>query len=69
MCQTASSFSPEINRKKFQNVEHLVQKLRRLNSSHDEVNRDYIASLCENADPNTDHRYISEILLASGLLL
>ncbi|KFK41861.1 hypothetical protein AALP_AA2G180400 [Arabis alpina] len=67
--ETTSSFSPEINRKKLQNVEHLVQKLRRLNSSHDEANQDYIGSLCENADPNTDHRYISEILLASGLLL
>ncbi|CAL9240618.1 unnamed protein product [Arabidopsis halleri] len=67
--ETTSSFSPEINRKKLQNVEHLVQKLRRLNSSHDEASQDYIASLCENADPTTDHRYISEILLASGLLL
>ncbi|KAL1216784.1 Protein LONGIFOLIA 2 [Cardamine amara subsp. amara] len=67
--ETTSSFSPEINRKKLQNVEHLVQKLRRLNSSHDEANQDYIASLCENSDPSTDHRYISEILLASGLLL
>ncbi|KAG2313278.1 hypothetical protein Bca4012_027853 [Brassica carinata] len=67
--ETTSSFSPEINRKKLQNVEHLVQKLRRLNSTHDEANQDYIASLCETPDPNTDHRYISEILLASGLLL
>ncbi|EOA33283.1 hypothetical protein CARUB_v10019709mg [Capsella rubella] len=67
--ETTSSFSPEINRKKLQNVEHLVQKLRRLNSSHDEASQDYIASLCENPDPTTDHRYISEILLASGLLL
>ncbi|CAH8334541.1 unnamed protein product [Eruca vesicaria subsp. sativa] len=67
--ETTSSFSPEINRKKLQNVEHLVQKLRRLNSTHDEANQDYIASLCETSDPNTDHRYISEILLASGLLL
>ncbi|CAN8239747.1 unnamed protein product [Cochlearia groenlandica] len=67
--ETTSCFSPEINRKKLQNVEHLVQKLRRLNSSHDEASQDYIASLCENTDPNTDHRYISEILLASGLLL
>ena len=45
----------------------MVQKLRRLNSSHDEARTDYIASLCENTNP--DHRYISEILLASGLLL
>ncbi|ESW10354.1 hypothetical protein PHAVU_009G202300 [Phaseolus vulgaris] len=59
--------SGEINRKKLQNIDHLVQKLRRLNSSHDEARIDYIASLCENTNP--DHRYISEILLASGLLL
>ncbi|XP_057459791.1 protein LONGIFOLIA 1-like isoform X1 [Actinidia eriantha] len=57
----------EINRKKLENIEQLVQKLRRLNSSHDEAQTDYIASLCENTNP--DHRYISEILLASGFLL
>ncbi|KAI3454805.1 hypothetical protein Pfo_011468 [Paulownia fortunei] len=62
-----SGSTSEINRKKLQNIENLVQKLRRLNSSHDEARTDYIASLCENTDP--DHRYISEILLASGLLL
>ncbi|XWS47918.1 hypothetical protein CRYUN_Cryun13aG0027400 [Craigia yunnanensis] len=62
-----SSLTSEINRKKLQNIEHLVQKLRRLNSNHDEDSKDYIASLCENTNP--DHRYISEILLASGLLL
>ncbi|KAL6973471.1 hypothetical protein U1Q18_027656 [Sarracenia purpurea var. burkii] len=62
-----SGLKSEINRKKLENIEHLVQKLRRLNSSHDEVHTDYIASLCENTNP--DHRYISEILLASGLLL
>lgn len=44
-----------------------MQKLRRLNSTHDEERTDYIASLCD--DTNPDHRYISEILLASGLLL
>lgn len=57
----------EINRKKLQNIEHLVQKLTRLNSNHDEASTDYIALLCDNKNP--DHRYISEILLASGLLL
>ncbi|KVH99288.1 hypothetical protein Ccrd_022487 [Cynara cardunculus var. scolymus] len=61
------SVTSEINRKKLQNIEHLVQKLTRLNSSHDEAHTDYIASLCENTKP--DDRYISEILLASGLLL
>lgn len=62
-----SGLTSEISRKKLQNVESLVKKLRRLNSTHDEASTDYIASLCENTNP--DHRYISEILLASGLLL
>ncbi|KAH6781678.1 hypothetical protein C2S51_006971 [Perilla frutescens var. frutescens] len=62
-----SGCSFDYNRKKLQNIDNLVQKLRRLNSSHDEARTDYIASLCENTNP--DHRYISEILLASGLLL
>ncbi|KAK6925126.1 DUF3741-associated sequence motif [Dillenia turbinata] len=61
------SSNSQINQKKLQNIENLVQKLRRLNSTHDETSTDYIASLCENTNP--DHRYISEILLASGLLL
>ncbi|KAK3225406.1 hypothetical protein Dsin_005268 [Dipteronia sinensis] len=63
----SSGLTSDINCKKLQNIENLVQKLRRLNSSHDEASTDYIASLCENTNP--DHRYISEILLASGLLL
>ncbi|XP_058080305.1 protein LONGIFOLIA 1-like [Magnolia sinica] len=64
---TKSNFSSEIDHKKLENIELLVQKLRRLNSAHDEATTDHIASLCEDANP--DHRYISEILLASGLLL
>nr|GEV91734.1 ribonuclease H-like domain, reverse transcriptase, RNA-dependent DNA polymerase [Tanacetum cinerariifolium] len=59
--------SSEINRKKLQNIKYLVQKLTSLDSTHDEAHTDYIASLCENTKP--DDRYISEILLASGLLL
>ncbi|KAE8668011.1 hypothetical protein F3Y22_tig00112349pilonHSYRG00016 [Hibiscus syriacus] len=62
-----SGLVSDINRVKLQKIEHLVQKLRRLNSTHDEASTDYIASLCDNTNP--DHRYISEILLASGLLL
>ncbi|KAI8031892.1 Protein LONGIFOLIA 2 [Camellia lanceoleosa] len=46
---------------------HLVRKLRQVNSTHDEAATDYIASLCENTNP--EHRYIAEIFLASGLLL
>ncbi|KAG8388770.1 hypothetical protein BUALT_Bualt02G0159800 [Buddleja alternifolia] len=64
---TESVAAFEMNRKKLQNIDNLVEKLRRLNSSHDEARTDYIASLCENTDP--DNRYVSEILLASGLLL
>ncbi|GAB2209665.1 hypothetical protein Drorol1_Dr00026886 [Drosera rotundifolia] len=59
--------SSEMSRQKLQSIDNLVQKLRRLNSTHDEARTDYIASLCENSNP--DHRYVSEILLASGLLL
>ncbi|KAJ4960144.1 hypothetical protein NE237_020054 [Protea cynaroides] len=65
--RTRSNFRSDINRKKLKNIEDLVQKLRQLNSDHDEATTDYIASLCENSNP--DHRYISEVLLASGLLL
>uniref|UniRef100_A0A803L9L4 DUF4378 domain-containing protein n=1 Tax=Chenopodium quinoa TaxID=63459 RepID=A0A803L9L4_CHEQI len=64
---TVLELPSEISRKKLQSIDNLVQKLRRLNSTHDEAQTDYIASLCENTNP--DHRYISEILLASGLLL
>ncbi|CAN1839910.1 Protein LONGIFOLIA 1 [Linum perenne] len=65
---TVSSLTSDISRKKLKNIDNLVQKLRRLNSTHDEASTDYIASLCEK-NTNPDHRYISEILLASGLLL
>ncbi|KAI3685028.1 hypothetical protein L6452_34259 [Arctium lappa] len=64
---TNDGVSSAINHEKLQQVEHLVQKLKRLNSSHDEAHTDYIAYLCGNTNP--DDRYISEIFLASGLLL
>ncbi|KAM7516700.1 hypothetical protein LguiA_006283 [Lonicera macranthoides] len=44
---------------------HSVHMLRLANSSDDDVNIDHIACLCYT---NPDHRYIAEILLASGLL-
>lgn len=65
--QDEAGSSIGFNRKKLQNVERLVQKLKRLNSTHDEESTDYIALLCEN--PSPEHRYISEILVASGILL
>lgn len=58
----------EMSHKKLLSIDSLVQKLKLLNSSHDESKTDYIAMLCDNT-ANPDHRYISEILLASGLLL
>ncbi|GKD64683.1 protein longifolia 1 [Tanacetum coccineum] len=44
--------SSEINHKKLQTIEHLVQNLTRLNSTHDEAHTDYIASLSENTKPD-----------------
>ncbi|XP_059670460.1 protein LONGIFOLIA 2-like [Cornus florida] len=64
---TRPNFSSEFGHKKLEDVKHLVHKLERLNSTHDEATIDYIASICENTNP--DHKYITEILLASGLLL
>ncbi|KAF8389921.1 hypothetical protein HHK36_024440 [Tetracentron sinense] len=61
------NLSSEINHKKLESIDHLLQKLRQLNLNYNEATTDYIASLCKNT--NRDHRYISEILLASGLLL
>ncbi|KAK1296307.1 Protein LONGIFOLIA 2 [Acorus calamus] len=57
-----------INNKKLENIEILVQKLQQLSTDpEDPPATDRIASLCDNENP--DHRYISEILLSSGLLL
>ncbi|CAA7387891.1 unnamed protein product [Spirodela intermedia] len=50
--------------KKFESVENLLQKLRKLGCDGD---GDHLASLCEKRTP--DQRYVSEVLLASGLLL
>ncbi|KAJ6749227.1 LONGIFOLIA PROTEIN [Salix purpurea] len=43
-----SGLSSEINHRRLRKIENLVQKLRRLNSTHNEASTDYIASLCEN---------------------
>lgn len=66
-CHTGYSPKSQINHKRLESIEHLVKKLRQLNSTYDENQTDYIASLCETSNP--DHRYISEILVASGFLL
>lgn len=61
--------SSEINQKKLRSIENLVQKLNELTSASDKTSttKDHIALLCETQNP--DHRYVSEILLASGLIL
>ncbi|KAK1267877.1 Protein LONGIFOLIA 1 [Acorus gramineus] len=57
-----------INNKKSENIKSLVQKLQQLNADPVETPAtNHIASICDNEDP--DYRYISEMLLASGLLL
>lgn len=63
---TRSNLSFDIDHKKLDNIEQLVQKLRQLNSPHNEISIDCSTPLLENK--NEDHHYISEILLASGLL-
>ncbi|KAM0937499.1 putative protein LONGIFOLIA [Dioscorea sansibarensis] len=60
--------SSEISHKKLKSIEILVKKLSQLSSKDGETQTtDYIALLCDTQNP--DHRYISEILLASSLLM
>ncbi|KAJ0980166.1 hypothetical protein J5N97_008421 [Dioscorea zingiberensis] len=64
----SAKFNSEVDHKKLESIEALVQKLSQLNSTDAETQTtDHIASLCETQNP--DHRYVSEILLASGLLM
>ncbi|KAI8541736.1 hypothetical protein RHMOL_Rhmol08G0085300 [Rhododendron molle] len=64
---TRPNLSPHFNQEKLESIKYLVNKLRQVNSQHDEASTDHIASLCETKNPQ--HRYIAEILLASGILL
>ena len=54
---------------KLANIASLLEKLQQLSVNKDEEAPpvDHIAFLCET--PSPDHRYVSEILLASGLLM
>ncbi|XP_074576385.1 protein LONGIFOLIA 1-like [Curcuma longa] len=62
------NLSSRLNLKKLSKVEDLVQKLRQLSPNPEEsVATDHVAMLCENQNP--DHRYVSEILITSGLLM
>ncbi|KAI3807408.1 hypothetical protein L1987_23335 [Smallanthus sonchifolius] len=65
--QSNTVVSFQITCERLKKVADLVEKLNNLNSNHNQSPTDYIASLCENTNPN--NTYISQILLASGLLL
>ncbi|XP_052195905.1 protein LONGIFOLIA 1-like isoform X2 [Diospyros lotus] len=64
---TGSTLGHEFDRGKLENIKDLIQQLKQVYSTDNESEVDHIASLCGDANP--EHRYIAEILLASGLLL
>lgn len=61
---TRPDLLPEFNRDNLKKIKHFNDKLRKV-GSRDEADADSIAIPCESADPM--HRYIAEILSASGL--
>ncbi|KAJ4812564.1 LONGIFOLIA protein [Rhynchospora pubera] len=69
----SSEKEPAAKSKKMENIQNLLLKLKQLSLSEQTNSEaagpapDHIALLCETPDP--DHRYVSEILLASGLLM
>ncbi|XP_019185875.1 PREDICTED: protein LONGIFOLIA 1-like isoform X2 [Ipomoea nil] len=63
---TRHNLSSEFNHKSLENVDHLLHKLRLLNSTPREGAMNEIALFCQG--DNSDHWYITKILLASGLL-
>lgn len=63
---TRPKLSSNFIHNRLENTKHLIHKLRMENPTCDEATIDHIASLCENTTP--DHKYIAEILLASGFL-
>ncbi|XP_040381810.1 protein LONGIFOLIA 2 [Oryza brachyantha] len=65
-----AQFVTQAKNSKLANIASLLEKLEKLNVNKDEEEAppvDHIAFLCET--PSPDHRYVSEILLASGLLM
>lgn len=56
----------EFNQKKIEKVENLVRRLVLLATTHDEASMRRIATLCTSSNP--DHKYITKVLLASGLI-
>ncbi|XVF16765.1 hypothetical protein REPUB_Repub10bG0060500 [Reevesia pubescens] len=62
--ETSISFKTDYM--KAENIQHLVRKLMNLDSIHEWSITNKIAPVCNSANP--DHKYIAEVLLASGLL-
>lgn len=56
----------EIDHNRLENLKHLIQNHGRMRSTHEEPILDHITLLCDRSNP--DHKYISDILLASGIL-
>lgn len=56
----------EIDHNRLENLKHLIQNHGRMRSTHEEPILDHITLLCDRSNP--DHMYISDILLASGIL-
>lgn len=70
--QNKKSASRMKHMKKFENIENLLQKLDDLSTSSNNYNgggsTDHIASLSGIQNPKPNHRYVSQVLLASGIL-
>ncbi|XP_041002568.1 protein LONGIFOLIA 1-like isoform X2 [Juglans microcarpa x Juglans regia] len=63
---TKPIFSAYIDDNKSESIRHVLQNLQQINCTEEKPITDYTTALHEST--NSDHRYISEILLASGLL-
>ncbi|PRQ53354.1 putative protein LONGIFOLIA 1/2 [Rosa chinensis] len=63
---TTPSLGAEIDHKRLENLKHLIHNHRHMSSTHEEPIFGHITFLCDRSNP--DHMYISDILLASGIL-
>lgn len=61
-----SSCSYRFDKGRLENIDHLVHKLRLVNTQ-DEATKNCITSVCD--DNNSEHRYIAEILVTAGILM
>ncbi|PSS33654.1 Protein LONGIFOLIA like [Actinidia chinensis var. chinensis] len=64
---TRPNLSTQFDQERVENIKYLTHAHKQVSSTCDEAATDHVAALFENTIP--DHRYIAEILLASGILL